>query len=83
MFVIIISLLVALPDAVNLCLWQLLGQEADKDDNGESSDHCDGATIDGVERSVFAQEHIDHCETHTPDEACPDRGCGYATPVEA
>ena len=74
------ELLVALPDAVELCLWQFLGHKADDEDNGEAADHCDGTTINWVDR--VAHEHVDEGEAYTPDEACPNRSCGDATPVE-
>ena len=77
------DLLIALPDTVNLCLWQFLGEEADKDDNGEAADHSDGTAVDGVEGGIFAQQHIDDGEADTPDEACPDGGGGHAAPVES
>ena len=80
MFVIIISLLVAFPNAVEFGLWQFLGHKADDEDNGEAADHGDGTTVDGVDG--VAHEHVDHCEADTPDEACPYGSGGDAAPVE-
>ena len=73
-------LFVALPDAVQLCLWQLLGEEADKQHNGEAAYHGDGTAINRVDG--VAHKHVDHGEADTPDEACPNGGSGDATPVE-
>ena len=73
-------LLITLPDAVQLCLWQLLGEEADKQHNGEASYHGDGTAVNWID--WVAHKHVDHGEADAPNETCPNRCSGDATPVE-
>ena len=73
-------LFVALENTVDRLLGQFLRQQTDKPHNGEAADHRDGTTVDGVDG--VAQKHVDNSETNAPDETCPDRGGGDATPVK-
>lgn len=75
-----VLLLIAFPNAVDFCLWQLLGEEADNQDNREAANHSDGTAVDGVDR--ITHEHVDYGEAHTPDEACPHSGCGDTSPIK-
>ena len=75
------GLFVALEDAVDSLLGEFLGEQTHDNHHGEAADHGDGTTVDGVDG--IANEHVDHCEAYTPNEACPDAGAGNTTPVEA
>ena len=63
-------LFVALEDAVDSLLGEFLGEQTHDNHHGEATYHGDGTTVDGVDG--IANEHVDHCEAYTPNEASPD-----------